>query len=52
MKVIKQASEINACCASCNGSGYSGGVDGFIKTKNMPSLKFILDQKLQKQKAA
>lgn len=51
MKVVKQASEIKACCASCNGSGYSGGVDGFIKITKMPKL--IMHQHFQqKQKAA
>jgi len=50
MKVIKQASEIKACCASCNGSGYSGGVDGFAKIKKIPLV--LLHQQAQKQKAA
>lgn len=50
MKIIKQASEIKACCASCNGSGYSGGVDGFIKIVNKPIC--ILEQLKQKQRAA
>lgn len=52
MKVIKQASEIKACCASCNGSGYSGGVDGFIKITQQPTVKLVLQKEIQKQRAA
>ncbi len=52
MKVIKQASETKACCASCNGSGWSGGVDGFIKIKKLPVCESIFKQKIQKQRAA
>lgn len=38
MKIIKKASEIKACCASCNGSGWSGGVDGFVKVVQLPRM--------------
>ena len=50
MKIIKKASEIKACCASCNGSGWSGGVDGFVKIVQLP--KCVLKQQMSKQRAA
>ncbi len=50
MKIIKGASEIKACCASCNGSGWSGGVDGFVKVVQLP--KMIIEYQQAKQRAA
>lgn len=49
--VRAKASEIKACCAACNGSGWSGGVDGFVKVVQLPRM--LLEQnKAGKQRAA